>query len=163
MSAEPVAGPDAGSRLTPQPTPTSAPFWEGLRREELILQRCTDCGAWIHYPRHRCPRCLSDRLGWEAVEPVGVVHAHTVAQRATAPPFAPEVPQLIAVVELGNGVHLTTTLVTDHPEGVRVGTPVAGVFDHLDATTTLLRFRPAPASPGSQREEAAADGPDQPR
>jgi uncharacterized OB-fold protein len=126
----------------PVPTPTSQPFWDGLAHGELRVQHCDACGAWAHYPRHRCPRCLSDRLSWHTVEQDGTVYTFTVARRPTAPPFADEMPQVIAVVELRVGVHVTTTLVGVDPDDVRVGLPVTAVFDAQDDGVTLLRFRP---------------------
>ena len=128
----------------PRPNETSAPFWDGLRAGELRLQRCDECGAWVHYPRNRCPRCLSASLSWAVVEAVGTVYTFTVAPEPTAPMFADEVQQLLAVVELPNGVRLTTTLFHIAPDEVHVGLPVAGVFDHGDDGITLLRFAPAP-------------------
>lgn len=126
----------------PERTPTSAPFWEGLERDELVLQHCAHCGAWIYYPRVRCSRCLASELVWEPVDARGTLHAFTVTRRPTAPMFAADMPQLIAIVELPIGVRITTTLVTDDPDSLRVGMPAVGVFDHGSDGTTLLRFRP---------------------
>lgn len=127
----------------PVPTPTSQPFWDALRAERVVIQRCGACGAWVHYPRSRCSHCLSADLAFHEVGGRGVVHTFTVSRQATAPPFADEVPQIIAIVELDEGVRLTTTLVEVEPEQVRVGMAVAPVFDHGDDGTTLLRYRPA--------------------
>ncbi len=130
----------------PEPTPTSAPFWAGLDEGVVRIQRCDACGTWVHYPRARCPHCLSDRLAWHDVSGHGTVLTFTVARQATARPFADEVPQLLAVVELDEGVRMTTTLVDVVPEAIAVGMPVVPVFDHLPgdgaAAATLLRFRP---------------------
>jgi uncharacterized OB-fold protein len=63
--------------------------------------------------------------------------------QATAAPFADEVPQIITIVELDEGVRFTTNLVDVAPEDVRVGMRVAPVFDHGDDGMTLLRYRPA--------------------
>jgi uncharacterized OB-fold protein len=72
-----------------------------------------------------------------------VVHTFTVARQPTHPAFADELPQLLAVVELEEGVHLTTTLVDVDPAAVQVGMAVVPAFDHGDDGVTLLRFRPA--------------------
>jgi uncharacterized OB-fold protein len=133
---------DALPKPRPQPTPVSQRFWDALRAERIDLQRCDDCGRWVYYPRSRCPTCLSDRLTWTTVEGLGTVYTFTVAEQATAPPFADEVPQLLAVVELTEGVRVSTTLVDVDPARVSVGMPVAPVFDHGDDGLTLLRFRP---------------------
>ena len=124
----------------PVPTPVSQPFWDALRDEHVSLQHCDDCGAWVYYPRARCPRCLSDRLPWEQVSGEGTVFTFTVAPQATAPAFADDVPQLIAVIELDEGVHVTSTIVAD-PDAVAIGARVLPVFDHGADGITLLRFR----------------------
>jgi len=127
----------------PRPTPTSQPFWDGLARHEVRIQHCAVCEAWVHYPRSRCPVCLTDRLTWETVAPEGTVYTFTVARRPTAPMFADEVPQIIAVVELGVGVHVTTTLVDTDPDDVAIGMAVSAVFEPGDDGVTMLRFRPS--------------------
>ncbi len=124
----------------PVPTPVSQPFWDALRDDRIVLQHCAACGTWIYYPRGRCPRCLGDALPWEPVSGAGSVFVFTVAPQPTAPPFADEVPQVIAVVELDQGVHVTSTIVGD-PATVRIGAAVVPVFDHGDDGITLLRFR----------------------
>ena len=70
------------------------------------------------------------------------MYTFTVAVQPTAPPFADEVPQLLAVVELTEGVRLSTTLVDVDPAAITIGMAVAPVFDHGDDGITLLRFRP---------------------
>ncbi len=124
-----------------QPTPISRPYWDALANEKLLMQRCDACGRWVHYPRIRCSTCLSGALSWQEVEPSGVLYAFSVAHHPTAPWFADGPPQVIAVVELDNGVRLTTTIVTNDPQQLSIGIRVEGVFDHR-SDVTLLRFRP---------------------
>jgi uncharacterized OB-fold protein len=124
----------------PIPTPVSQPLWDALREERVALQHCGVCGAWVYDPRARCPRCLGDDLPWEDVAGTGTVFTYTVAPEPTAPPFADEVPQVIAVVALDEGVHVTSTI-AGAPDAVAVGAPVVPVFDHGDDGITLLRFR----------------------
>jgi uncharacterized protein len=135
--------PPADTVPRPEPTPTTAPFWDALAGDRVVLQRCGRCQAWVHHPRSRCPVCLADALAWHEVAGTGVVHTFTVARYPTAPPFADQVPQLLAVVELDEGVRMTTTLVDVDPEAVRIGMAVAPVFDHGADGRTLLRFRPS--------------------
>ena len=127
----------------PLPTPVSQPFWDALRDEHIVVQRCLACDHWVHYPRSRCSHCLSDQLVFQPVDGAATVYTFTVARQATAAPFADEVPQIITIVELDEGVRFTTNLVDVAPEDVRVGMRVAPVFDHGDDGMTLLRYRPA--------------------
>ena len=32
------------NKLVPEPTPHSAPYWEGLNARKLLLQKCRSCG-----------------------------------------------------------------------------------------------------------------------
>lgn len=132
----------AWNKPLPHPTEISRPFWEGLQAHEVRIQQC-DHGHWIFFPRTHCPKCGSRQLAWKAVSGNGRLYTYTVARIPTLPEFTDEMPQLLAVVELDEGVHLNTTLVGTTPEALQVGMPVRPVFDERPGTVTLLRFAPA--------------------
>ncbi len=132
----------------PRPTPTSEPFWAALRDHRIVIQRCDDCSAWVFYPRVRCNHCLSDALSWQGVSGAGSLYTFTVARVPTSPHFAAAAPQLLGVVELDEGVRLTTTLVDCIPGDLAVGMRVEPVFDAVSDAVTLLRYRPARESGG---------------
>lgn len=123
----------------PVPTPVSQPFWDGLAAERVSVQRCADCGAWVYYPRWRCPSCLGGHLVWTPVSGRGRIVTFTVTHSPTAPPFADEMPQRLLVVELDEGVRLTSTLVGQGDPVI--GAVVQPVFDHGPDGVTLLRYR----------------------
>jgi hypothetical protein len=123
-------------------TPISEPYWEGLAQERLLIQRCDACQSWVFYPRIRCTTCLSDQLRWQEVEPRGVLYTFSIAHHPTAPWFPADPPQIVAVVELANGVRMTTNVITDGPESLSIGMAVTGVFEHR-GDVTLLKFRRA--------------------
>ena len=125
----------------PAPTPVSAPFWEGLKQEKVIIQQCGDCQAWGFYPRTHCRACLSSNLIWREVSGEGTLHTYTITRQPTAPHFSDEVPQFLAMVDLDEGVRLTTTLIHDDEASIKVGSRVVPVFDHINDQTTLLRYR----------------------
>ena len=127
----------------PTPTPTSAPFWDGLKEGVVKLQKCNDCSAWVFYPRSRCSNCLSDALEWHEVSGAGTLYTFTIARQPTSPHFANEVPQRLAVVELDEGVHLTTTLVNVVDGDIRIGMRVKPYFEPASDDITLLRYQPA--------------------
>lgn len=127
----------------PQPTPISAPYWDGLKAHEVRLQQCEDHGHWLFFPRSHCPHCGSRRLAWRTVSGQGRLYTYTVARVPTLPEFTDEMPQLLAVVELDEGVHLNTTLVGVDPAALEVGMKVRPVFDERPGSVTLLRYTPA--------------------
>lgn len=126
----------------PTPTPTSAPFWDGLKEGIVRLQKCGECGAWVFYPRSRCSNCLSDALAWHDVSGAATLYTFTIARQPTSPHFSSEVPQRLAVVELEQGVRLTTTLVDVADDDIHIGMRLKPYFDHVSDEITLLRYQP---------------------
>lgn len=124
----------------PLQTPAAIPFWKGLQQESISLQQCEGCSHWVFYPRNHCPRCLGTSLTWRKTSGEGILYSYTVARQPTAPHFADEVPQLLAIVELKEGVRLTSTLVQVALSELHVGMPLRPYFEHINEEVTLLRF-----------------------
>lgn len=125
----------------PRPTPTTEPFWEGLRVGEIRIQRCDACSAWVFYPRSNCPRCLSPSLAWQRVSGRGRLHSFTIARLPTAPFFAAAVPQKLALIELDEGVRIPSTLVGVEESEIAVGMRVEPVIERVaGGDAVLLRF-----------------------
>jgi uncharacterized OB-fold protein len=142
---------DAIPKPLPTATPTSAPFWAGLREGVVRIQHCGPCERFVFYPRSHCPGCLSPDLDWRAVSGLGRLHTFTITSTPTAPMFAEEVPQQLAIVELDEGVRLATTLVGVEPGEIEIGMRLEAVFDPTEGGEgVLLRFRPGRASSGGQ-------------
>ena len=127
--------------ITPVPTPTSQPYWDALADGRVELQRCSECDTWVYYPRARCPHCLSPDLVWHEVSGKGVVYTFTVARQPTTPAFAEVDDPIIAVVELDEGVRVTTSLEEIEPADVRVGMRVEPVFAPAEDGMVILRHR----------------------
>ena len=127
----------------PHPTPKTQPFWDALKDHRVDLQQCDDCGKWVFFPRPHCPHCFSRSLTWRTISGEGELHTFTLARLPTLPELADEVPQMLAVVELDEGVHLNTTLVRMAEDEIKVGMRVKPVFDDIAPDVTLLRFTAA--------------------
>ena len=138
----------AWNKPLPQPTLISAPFWDGLQAHTVRLQQC-EHGHWLFFPRTHCPTCGTRQLAWHTVSGEGTLYSFTVARVPTLPEFSDEMPQLLAVVELDQGVHLNTTLVGVKPEDLRVGQRLRPVFDERPGSTTLLRYTPIESAQAS--------------
>jgi uncharacterized OB-fold protein/acyl dehydratase len=129
----------AWNKPLPQVTEISAPFWDGLRAHTVRIQQC-DQNHWIFFPRTHCPHCGSRSLQWRSVSGAGTLYSFTVARVPTLPEFTDEIPQLLAVVELAEGVHINTTLVGMAPSDIRIGQAVRPVFDERPGSQVLLRY-----------------------
>jgi uncharacterized OB-fold protein len=126
----------------PVPDEPSAPFFDGARRHELMLQQCQACKAWMWPVKHRCVECFSDQVTWLPASGRGTLHTFTVVHHAY-PGFGHDVPYNVAVVELEEGVRMTADVVGCANSELDIGMAVEVVFDDLSATATLPRFRRA--------------------
>jgi len=129
-------------RPLPIPTPTTQPFWDAIDNHQVSLQRCDDCEMFVFYPRSNCPHCLSNKLTWQDVSGDATIYSFTIARRPTAPHFVDEIPQLIAVIELPEGVRMNTLIVNAAPEDLKVGLAVTPHFKQI-GDRTLLCYEPA--------------------
>ncbi|MCW8193210.1 acyl dehydratase [Proteobacteria bacterium 005FR1] len=125
----------------PVATSISAPFWKGLKEGKILLQQCKDCEQWTFYPRRHCMHCLSHDLETKEVSGRGELYTFTIARIPTLPEFAGPEPQILAVIELEEGVHVNTTLVGLKPEEIEIGMAVKPVRARVnDDGTVLLRY-----------------------
>ena len=115
--------------------------WEALARHELYFQRCRDCGKKRFYPRAVCPSCLSSATEWVRASGRGTVYSFTVTHQNQAPGFREELPYVLAIVELEEGVRMMTNVVGCAPDRVRIGMAVEVVFEDVTAEITLPKFR----------------------
>jgi uncharacterized protein len=128
----------------PEPTPDSAPYWDGLRKHRLVLQRCADCGRVRHYPRPLCDACRSFAAEWFEASGEATVHSWTVAHHPFHPGFRAELPYTLVTADLPEGVRLVAQLRGAGPEALRPGLRLKVEFEDQDAELTLPVLRPVP-------------------
>ena len=129
------------ARPLPQPTARSAPFWEAAKRHELVIQRCSGCGAYRHYPQPMCPACRSTEHAWVRASGRGEIYSYCVAHRAFHPWWKDRVPYAIATIELEEGVRMVCDLPGVPIADVWIGRRVEVCFEDIDEGITLPRFR----------------------
>ncbi len=118
------------------------PFWEAAREERLILQQCNDCKNHIFYPRISCPHCFSDHLTWVDASGNGTVYSFTIVENNPPSAFINDVPYVVAVVRLEEGVQMLSNIVGCDPADVRCDMPVRVTFEKLNDEFTLPKFTP---------------------
>jgi hypothetical protein len=137
----------------PPMTPWSAPYWDAARQEKLIIQRCTACGEHVFYPRRVCPHCFEDSLDWVEASGRGQVYTFSVVQNNAPSAFVDQMPFVIAVVILEEGVRLMSNIVECDPDHVHCGMAVEVTFRPISDEVTLPVFQPAAGS--DQQQEAS--------
>jgi hypothetical protein len=120
-------------------------FWEGTAAGELRIQRCNRCGALRHPPGPLCPRCHGTDHGHVVSAGRGVVHSFVTHHAPQVP--GKELPLLIAVVELEEGLRMVGEVRGAAPESVEIGTPLTVAFDRIDDDLTLPVWHVAEGAP----------------
>jgi uncharacterized protein len=124
--------PEGLAQPIPVPDGLDAAYWEGLRQEELRIQRCADCAGFQWLPEWTCHRCGSRSLNFQPIPAEGTIYAWERVWHPPHPGLADSCPFLIIVVELtaATGVKLVGNLLGDPMQQVSIGVEVAGVFEH---------------------------------
>lgn len=122
----------------------SRPYWDAAREGRLMIQRCGACDRAVFYPRGVCPHCGSLDLTWIEAAGTGTVHSYTVARRPAGPAFAGDVPLVVALIELDEGVRILSN-VRAEPEQMAIGARVRVWFDPVSPEVTLPKFDLVPA------------------
>jgi len=119
------------------------PFWDGTRDEKLLIQNCSDCQKNIFYPRMACPHCFSDNLEWVEASGKGTIYSFTVVENNAASPFVPDMPFVIAVVILEEGVRMLTNIVDCDFDALQCDQAVEVTFRKKNDKFTMPMFKPA--------------------
>ena len=133
------------TRPVPEPTPVTAPFWEACKAHQLLLQRCETCGHTQFYPRSFCTACMSDELRWRSARGRGTVYSYSTVHRALLPGFEEDLPYVVAMIELEEGVRLLSQIIGCAPEEVSIGLAVHVVFESVQEGVVLPKFRVGPS------------------
>jgi uncharacterized OB-fold protein len=129
----------------PVPDLETREYWDAARDGRLLIKHCNGCGEAFFYPRTYCPKCWSDDTEWKESAGRGRVYTFTVVHQNDLPPFKDRVPYMVAIVELDEGVRLTSNIEGCVPEDVRCDMPVEVAFreeQRDDDVVALPVFRP---------------------
>jgi hypothetical protein len=129
-------------RPIPVPDADSAPFWDACREHRLTVQQCSSCAKKRYPPVGICHQCRSWDFEWTELTE-GTVHSWVVCNHGVIESLREEAPYIVAIVDLGDGVHIVTNLVEIEPEDVVADMPVSVRFQQIEGGFTLPVFAPA--------------------
>ncbi len=127
----------------PEITDISRHFWEAVQRDELCLQRCLACSAWIYYPNRRCTSCYSDELEWQTCSGRGSVWSYSVVHQAPYESYRVDVPYILAMVRLEEGPQMMTNLLNCDPGELEIGLPVVFTTETRSDGFKIPQFQPS--------------------
>jgi len=130
--------------IRPAEAVLAEPFWEGLRRGQLLLQRCSSCQAVRHPPSPICPICRSVDAVWEPASGEGTVNTFTIVHHAVHPLLESWLPYNVALVQLAEGPLMVSTVRVDDLDELVVGARVTCTIEPVADDLSLPIFRPSP-------------------
>ncbi|RSN30950.1 DNA-binding protein [Amycolatopsis sp. WAC 01416] len=115
-------------------------FWDGLREGELRIQRW---GETLRHPPGPMPPDgdLDVKPDYVVACGRGTVYSYVVHHHPKVP--GKELPFVVALVELAEGVRVMAELLDADPESVHIGLPVEAAFVKIDEELTLPAWRVA--------------------
>ena len=130
-----------------KPLPTisgeTKPFWDACRRGILLIQRCGQCQEYQFYPRGICATCWCEDIRWVTASGKGTVWTFTETRQNRTPGFEEDVPYVLALVELEEGVKMFTNIVECDPQQVSIGMAVEVTFVPATDQISVPFFKPA--------------------
>jgi uncharacterized protein len=130
----------AGQVMRPPHSPDTEFFWAGASIGELRIQRCGVCGALRHPPGPACLDCgATEKQEYQVAAGTGTVYSYVVHRHPPVP--GKQLPIVIALVELTEGVRMLGELHGISPERVSIGLPVRVDFTRIDDDLVLPGWR----------------------
>ena len=130
----------------PRPLPDfdAQEFWDGCNRDELLMQRCTECKKFRWLPRPMCPQCNSLEREWVKMSGKGKVFSWTIVTHPVHPAATGKVPYNVTQVQLDEDpeIIMVTNLVGIKNEEIRMELPVKVVFEEHEPGVKIPKFTP---------------------
>ena len=124
---------------------SSAPFWAGTARGELLVQTCSSCGRRRMPPRPMCPYCRSLDHEWVPSSGRGTIWSFTVPHPPLLPAYSELAPYNVIIVALkeeptirfvGNLLARAGGEINEiDPATIEIGEPVTVTFVDIDDVT----------------------------
>jgi uncharacterized OB-fold protein len=127
----------------PPITAKSLPFWQATHEHKLLLPRCDHCKTFHTYFEPWCSHCGHEGVHWAPLSGRGRIWSNCRFHKHYFAGF--DGPYNVAMVELEEGPRIMTNIVGT-PNGtldeMPIGMAVEAVFEEVNDTVTLLKFKP---------------------
>jgi len=133
---------EQNQRPMPVIQPWTKEFWKATKQGKLLIQHCNDCNINIFFPKKVCPACWSNNLGWIESNGKAKIYTYTVMLDMVEPKFMGDLPYVLAMVDLDEGIRMTTRIIHCKPEDVSIDMDVEVVFDDISPECSLPLFQP---------------------
>lgn len=121
----------------------TTPWYEAAAEGKLLIQRSSSTGQYQWYPRAHVVGTLETDVEWVEAAGTGKIYSFSIVHKTPNAEFASETPYVLAIVELDEGVRLTTRIVETPLDDITCDMPVKVVFSRINDEITLPYFKAA--------------------
>ncbi len=137
-------------------------FVDGRR---LIGSRCRECGEVTFPANLYCPQCCSETTETVPLSRQGVLYSFTIQRFKPPPPYRgtePFEPYGVGMIELPEGLRVTSVLQESDPDKLRVGMSMELVitkfFEDDEGNEVLsYKFKPVDVCAGADEEKSESE------
>ena len=132
---------DHSNKIFPKPSPETRVYWDGCRHHELLIQRCKDCDHFQFFPRIICSRCMGQNIEWIKASGQAQLVSYTIVRRPVSAAYKPEIPYVVALVQLEEGPTMMSNIVNCDPDQVQIGLAVEVIFEDWSDEISIPKFQ----------------------
>jgi len=129
------------SKPVPDVTALNREYFEGCAAGELRVRHCPKCDAVFRFSYTWCPECWSPEIDYRVASGKATVTHFSVVHRAPYEAFDEEVPYVVALVDLEEGVRMMCNVIGCAPDSVHIGMKVKVCFEQR-GDVTIPQFTP---------------------
>lgn len=116
-------------------------YWDSFKNEKLMIQRCKECGSFRFYPGTFCTNCLSSEIEWKEASGNGTVHSFSIVYRPLSKEFSPDVPYVVALIDLDEGVRMMSNIIECPLDEIHIGMKVQVIYEESHDGKVIPKFR----------------------
>jgi uncharacterized protein len=126
-------------RPLPEITASLKPFWDGAKRNDLMIYKCLNCGAY-YFPVTDCMHCNKPKMEWVKAGGKGKIYTFVIYHTAYNEKWKDLIPYNVAWIELDEGPIMISNVVGCKNEDLYINMPVKAVFEEVNGEITLPKF-----------------------
>ena len=128
--------------LLPVITEFEKPFWDSLQNQQLMVQKCPQCGHVQFPPSPVCSHCLSDDVQWINCSGKATLWSRVTFHRAYLGPYQ-DVPYSVVLAKLEEGPIVTGRISGEAAAKTPFDAPLRTTYVKTSDGTVLVEFVPA--------------------
>jgi uncharacterized OB-fold protein len=125
------------------PSQLTDSYLRAIEEGWIAIERCANCQNLQWYPRGFCLECGSDGVTLVPAQGSGSLYTYSTVHRPPAPAFRAFAPYVFALVDLAEGLRVTSWLTDCQEDALQIGMPLRLHFIPGPEGRRLAAFRPA--------------------